>query len=234
MEGWTLGRTVEEEVVRVVETLRSSAEGRVILRNVGWETYERLISEREERRVPRFYYDRGVMEILSPSKRHETLGEIVALLVELVAVELDVDVESAGSTTFKREDLLRGFEPDKCFYFLENVERVRGKDDLDLDAGDPPPDLVVEVDITSPSLDKLPIYARLGVREVWRYAGGGFVILGLEDEGGYAEMAGSRFLPILTGDTLARLVEEGLTTRRPDWVRKVREWARGQDAMSDG
>lgn len=216
-----------------METLRSSAEGRVILRNVGWETYKRLISEREERRVPRFYYDRGVMEILSPSKRHETLGDIVALLVELLAVELDVDVESAGSTTFKREDLERGFEPDKCFYF-RNVERVRGKADLDLDAGDPPPDLVVEVDITSPSLNKLPIYARLGVQEVWRYAGGGFAILGLEDEGGYAEMAGSRFLPVLTRDTLARFAEEGLTSRRPDWARKVREWARGRDARSDG
>ncbi len=221
----------------MVETLRSSAEGRVILRNVGWGTYERLISEREERRVPRFFYDRGVMELLSPSIEHEMVSRVVALLVEELAVELDVDVINAGSTTFKREDLLRGFEPDECFYFSENVERVRGRDDLDLDAGDPPPDLVVEVDITSPSLNKLPIYARLGVREVWRYAGGGFVILGLEDEGGvgggYAEMAGSRFLPILTGDTLARLVEKGLTTRRPDWVRKVRQWARGQDVRSD-
>ncbi len=226
MEGWALGRTVEEEV-GVVKTLRSSAEGRVILRNVGWETYERLISEREERRVPRFYYDRGVMELLSPSKRHETLGEIVALLIELVAVE------SAGSTTFKREDLLRGFEPDKCFYFLENVERVRGKDDLDLDAGDPPPDLVVEVDITSPSLNKLPIYARLGVREVWRYADGRMEVLVLRGEG-YEATVESVFLPSLTNEALSGFVEEGLTTRRPEWARKVREWARSRDARSGG
>jgi Uma2 family endonuclease len=218
----------------VQKTLRSSAEQRVILRNVGWETYERLIAEREERRVPRFFYERGVLEIVSPSKRHETLGDIVALLVELLAVELDVDVESAGSMTFKREDLERGFEPDKCFYF-RNVERVRGKADLDLDAGDPPPDLVVEVDITSPSLDKLPIYARLGVQEVWRYAGGRFAILRLEDEGGgYVEMAGSRFLPVLTRAALADFVEEGLTARRPDWARKVREWARGRNERHGG
>lgn len=197
----------------------------MLLRNVGWETYEVLISERGERRVPRFYYDRGVMEIVSPSKRHETLGEIIALVIELVAVEMDVDVESAGSTTYKRGDLSRGFEPDKCFYFSESIELVRGKDDLDLDAGDPPPDLVVEVDITNPSLDKLPIYARLGVVEVWRYAGGGLAILGLEDEG-YSEMPASRFLPALTREALARLVEEGLRTRRPDWARRVREWAR--------
>jgi Uma2 family endonuclease len=220
--------------VRVVETVRSSAEQRVLLRNAGWETYERLLAEREERRVPRFFYDRGVMEILSPSKRHETVGDIVASLVKELAVELDVDVESAGSTTFKREDLERGFEPDECFYFSGSAERVRGKEDIDLDAGDPPPDLVVEVDITNPSLDKLPIYARLGVAEVWRYAGGRFAVLGLEGEGGYAEMAGSRFLPVLTRDALARFVEKGLTTRYPDWARKVREWARGRDARSDG
>ena len=100
-----------------MEALRGSAEGRVILRNVGWETYERLISEREERNVPRFYCDRGVMEILSPSKRHEMISSVVASLVEELAVAMDVDMINAGSTTFKREDLCRGFEPDKCFYF---------------------------------------------------------------------------------------------------------------------
>ena len=175
-------------------------------------------------------------EPLSPSRRHETLGEIIALLVELLAVEMDIDLESAGSTTFKREDLLRGFEPDKCFYFSENIEIVRGKAHLDLDAGDPPPDFVVEIDITSPSLDKLPIYARLGVREVWRYSGGGFVILGLQDEGeGYAESAGSRFLPALTRAYLERFVEDGLRTRRPAWIRSVREWARrGRGEISGG
>ncbi len=205
----------------------------MLLRNVGWETYERLIAEREESRVPRFYYDRGVLEILSPSKRHETVGEIVALLVELLAVEMDVDVESAGSTTFKREDLDRGFEPDKCFYFSgNNIDLVRGKKDVDLDAGDPAPDLVIEVDITSPSLNKLPIYARLGVREVWRYADGRMEMLELRGEN-YETIIESGVLPPLTREVLTRLIEEGLTTRRPDWVRKVREWAR--DARrSDG
>ena len=79
----------------------------MLLRNVSWETYERLIDEREERRVPRFFYDRGVMEISSPSKEHETVARVVALLVEELAVEWDLDLESAGSTTFKREDLAR-------------------------------------------------------------------------------------------------------------------------------
>ena len=99
-----------------VELAKSPTEQRVLLRNVSWETYERLIAEREERPVPRFFYDRGVLEIVSPSKGHESVSRVVALLVEELAVELDLDVESAGSTTFKREDITRGFEPDECFY----------------------------------------------------------------------------------------------------------------------
>ncbi len=154
----------------MAEALKNQEERRILLPNASWGTYERLLAEREERRYPRFFYDRGVLEIVSPSKGHESISRIVALLVEELAVELDVDVESAGSTTFKREDLACGFEPDECFYF-QNVEHVRGKHNIDLNV-DPPPDLVVEVDVTSYSLDKLPIYASLGISEVWRYADG--------------------------------------------------------------
>ncbi|MCA1717577.1 MAG: Uma2 family endonuclease [Actinobacteria bacterium] len=161
--------------------VKGPTEQRVLLRNVSWETYERLISEREERPVPRFFYDRGVLEIVSPSKGHESISCVVALLVEELAVELDVDVEGAGSTTFKREDLARGFEPDECFYF-QDIEHVRGKKDIDLDAGDPPPDLVFEVDVTNPSLDKLPIFAQVGVAEIWRYSGGRMEMFGLRGE----------------------------------------------------
>ena len=211
-----------------MELVKGPAEQRVLLRNVSWETYERLISEREERPVPRFFYDRGVLEIVSPSKGHESVSRVVALLVEELAVELDIDVESAGSTTFKREDLARGFEPDECFYF-RNVERVRGKEDVDLDAGDPPPDLVFEVDIANPSLAKLPIFAQVGVAEVWRYAGGRMEMFGLRgEELHYEALAESIVLPPLTSDVLSRFVEEGLKTKRPTWVRRVREWARSQ------
>ncbi len=147
-------------------TVKSPAEGRVLLRNASWETYERLMAEREERPVPRFFYDRRVLEILSPSKKHEEISDIMESLVEELVMELEIDVLAAGSTTFKREDLERGFEPDECFYFADAAGRVRAMDDIDLYAGDPPPDLVVEADLTSSSLDKLPIYAKLGVAEV--------------------------------------------------------------------
>ena len=113
-------------------------------------------------------------------------------------------------------------------------ELVAGKGNLDLDSGDPVPELVVEVDLTSPSLNKLPIYARLGVREVWRHVGdpGRLAILGRADESDgeesrYAETPESTFLPGATGETLTPLIAEGLALDRRTWRRRVREAARG-------
>jgi Uma2 family endonuclease len=150
-----------------METIKSPAEHRVILHNTSWGTYERLMEERGESRVPRFTYDRGELEIMSPSTEHESIAYYIGLLVAVFAEEAGVDLYGAGSTTFDREDLGRGFEPDACFY-VQNAERVRGKPRIDLRL-DPQPDLVIEVDITSPSLDKFPIYARASIPEIWRH-----------------------------------------------------------------
>jgi Uma2 family endonuclease len=147
-----------------METVKCPAEHRVILHNTSWETYERLLEERGDSRVPRLAYDRGELEILSPSAEHERVAYFVVLLVAVLAEEMCVNAYGVGSTTYKRGDIGLGFEPDASFY-IENEERVRGKPRIDL-YEDPPPDLVIEVDITSPSLDKFPIYARLGVHEV--------------------------------------------------------------------
>ncbi len=215
------------------EALKSLPEGRVTLRNVGWETYELLVEEDPGRSAPRFFYDRGVLEIVSPSFEHEQIARVIASLVEELTVELDIDVVGACSTTFQREDLSRGFEPDASFYFSENATKVRGKRRISLDAGDPPPDLVVEVDITSPSASKLPIYASLGVAEVWRHDGDRLAILGLlredaEEGEYYAEIPESALLAParVPGESLTRFVQEGLTSGRPAWTRRVRAWSR--------
>jgi len=206
-----------------METVKSPAEHRVILHNVSWGTYERLMDERGESRVPRFAYDRGELEIMSPSTEHESTAYFLELLVAVFSEEVGLDVYGVRSTTFKREDLERGFEPDASFY-IRNEERVRGKPRIDLDS-DPPPDLVIEVDITNPSLNKLPIYGRIGVREVWRHDGERVSIFVLrEDE--YAVVAESTVLPPLSGPVLSRLVAESRTLGSASWMRRVREWAR--------
>ena len=94
------------------EALKNREERRILLPNASWGTYERLLAEREERRNPRFFYDRGVLEISSPSTEHDGASRVIATLVEILAEDADADLFNAGSTTFKSEDLSRGFEPD--------------------------------------------------------------------------------------------------------------------------
>jgi Uma2 family endonuclease len=160
---------------------------------------------------------------MSPSPEHEAYNRSIALLVEFLAAELGIDVYNLGSTTFRREDLERGFEPDSCFY-IENEERVRGKARIDLSV-DPPPDLVIEIDITSPSFSKLTIYAQIGVPEVWRYDGERLKILVLEGSD-YMETAESAVFPPVTSRVLSDFVEKSKTTRRTVWLEAVRRWAR--------
>ena len=205
-----------------METVKSPGEQRIVLHNIGWNTYERLLADHQNNSAPRFTYDRGELEIMSPSPEHEKFNRRIAQLVSAVTEELSIEAEDLGSTTFRREDLGRGFEPDSCFY-IQNEERIRGKDRIDLST-DPPPDLVIEIGITSPSFSKLPIYAQMGVPEVWRYEGERMTILVLEGSD-YVETAESIVLPPVTSTDLTRFVEQSKSTRRTDWLRGVREWA---------
>jgi Uma2 family endonuclease len=207
-----------------METTKRPAEHRIILHNTSWETYQRLMKERGESRVPRFAYDRGELEIMSPSTEHESIAYYIGLLVAMFAEEAGVDLHGAGSTTFDREDLGRGFEPDACFY-VQNAERVRGKPRIDLGL-DPPPDLLIEVDITSPSLDKFPIYARVSTPEIWHHDGERLAIFELRG-GEYVEISGSRILSPLSGEALSSFIVQSSSLDIATWMRQVREWTRG-------
>ncbi len=212
-------------------TTRNAAEQRVLLSAIGWETYERLLAEHQDSSAPRFTYDRGALEIMSPLPDHEKYNRAIASLVEVVAEERGLDFENLGSTTFRREDLRRGFEPDSCFY-IQHEPAIRGKSVLDL-RRDPPPDLVIEIDITHLSLDKLPIYAALGVPEVWRYDGRRLEMWALHGDR-YVAGVESTALPGVARDDVARLIEESKATRRIAWLARVRAWARqaGHDPRS--
>ena len=197
----------------------------VILPGVSWETYQRLLVDFQDSHAAHFAYDQGRLEIMVLSAEHEEDKDVLTLLVNVLAEEMGIDVRSFGSTTFQREDLGRGFEPDGCFYVAHEA-RVRGKRKLDL-AVDPPPDLVIEIDITSPSLNKFPLFAALRVPEVWRYDGTRLQVFTLaEDE--YVERIESVALPTVTGAVLSNFVEEGKQMQRTAWLRQVREWARNR------
>lgn len=204
-------------------TVLSPPEQRVMLHNVRWETYERLLSDLGDSGAPRLTYDRGTLEIMSPSSEHERYNRTVAQIVEELAVELDVHIESLGSTTFRRGDLDQGFEPDSCFY-VRNAASVRGKKRIDL-KNDPPPDLVIEIDITSPSLNKFPLFASVGVPEVWRFDGSRLFIYELAGVE-YHERDASIAFPSVTAADVTAFVKDSETMERPAWVRKLRETAR--------
>ena len=201
------------------------AEQRVVLNGVSWETYERLMADFAGRRVPHFAYDRGVLEIASPTPKHEKDGFALATLVITVAEALAIDHLPVGSTTYRREALGQGFEADESFYILDQ-RFTRDLEDID-PTTDPPPDLVIEVDVTHSSLDKLAIYAGFGVPEVWRCQADRVRIVVFDGET-YRETSESRVLPPLTAEVLTRFLSRSGETRRLLWVREVREWARQQ------
>lgn len=196
---------------------------RVILPGVSWSTYEALLADMQDSHAAHFAYDQGVLEIMAPSYEHESVKGHLALLVNALAEEFDIDVTGAGSTTFRREDLAKGFEPDECFY-IRHAELVRGKKQIDL-TNDPPPDLVIEIDITGPSLSKFPIFAALGIPEVWRYDGTRVTIFTLAGNE-YVERPESIALPKVTSAILTELLGASRQVKRTAWLRQVRTWAR--------
>lgn len=198
---------------------------RVVLNDISWETYESLLTDLADQSVPRLTYDRGTLEIMSPTDMHEECNRAIARLVEVLAEEMGMEVRDLGSTTFRRKDLKRGFEPDTCFY-IQNEARIRGKSPLDMEV-DPPPDLVIEVDITNPSLDKFLLLAQFGVPEIWRFDGRKLEIF-LLSEGAYAKSEKSAALPFVVPEVLVGFVAESVSLGRLEWLRKVRGWAKEQ------
>lgn len=198
----------------------------IVLNDVSWGFYEQLLREIGERAI-RVTYDDGWMEIMSPPPRHERWKTRIGRMIEIISLELDIPVDTLGSTTFKREDRKKGLEPDECYY-VQNEPAIRGKDELDL-AVDPPPDLAVEVDITSRSIPREPIYAALGVPELWRFDERLFV-LRLHANGKYYPAERSEVFPFLPMKQfeafLLRLKDEEqnrVLREFRDWVNTLRK-----------
>jgi Uma2 family endonuclease len=213
-----------------VTKVASPPEQRVVLRNVRWETYESLLADHVDASAPRFTYDRGVLEIVAPSSKHEKDNRTLAQVVEIVAEELGIDYLPVGSMTYRRAASQQGFEPDSSFY-LQSEARVRDRERIDPEV-DPPPDLVIEIEVTNPALDKLPLLARMGVPEVWRWDGERVTILTLEHDAYRASVA-SVALPPLTSDVLTRFLADSRSLRMIAWIRSVRAWARQQGSAGD-
>lgn len=190
--------------------------------DVSWEEYESLLGDLGDLAV-HIFYDHGRMEIMAPASTHEKPKSIIHRLVSALSDELDIDIESLGSTTFKAQMKARGAEPDDCFY-IQNAALVIGKADIDIEH-DPPPDLVIEIDRTSTSLDKFSIYAALGVPEIWRIVANCVEIHLLENDH-YIESPASRAFTFLTAQALSGFLMKGLTDGERKAAAGFRAWVR--------
>lgn len=209
-----------------MSTVTSRLPAPTVLRGVPYDVYLRLRDHRGNDGLRMTYYD-GTLEIMSPQYIHDKNGRRIGMLVRAYCAVFRVECQGAGSTTFRRglPDALKGKgkEPDESFYF-SNAALVRDKDHLDLEV-DPPPDLWVEVDNRSHSKGRLPVYAGLGIPEVWRFQPRRrFLWFGLLEKGGYLETAQSRCLPKLTPEIVLFLLDEAATRGETEWDIWMRGW----------
>lgn len=197
-------------------------EPRFLLHGVPWREYVALRELPENHRV-RMTYDRGELEMMSPSKWHEQLSYLIGRLIDVWTEELGIDVQSCRTVTFRREDLQRGLEPDNCYFAHE--PQVRRKRQLDLSI-DPPPDLAVEIDLTASGVEKMPIYEAYGVPELWRFDGESLQVYVLEADGHYAPRSASLAFPQLPPPEMARVLQQLGTASDTTLVRTFRKWVR--------
>jgi Uma2 family endonuclease len=195
-----------------------------VLYGIDWPTYERFLEAVGPRRIL-LTYDRGKLEIMAPLWNHEWWKTRVGICLRVLCRELKLEIQSGGSTTFRREDMARGIESDDCFY-IKNARRTTGLRDLDL-TRDPPPDLALEVEGTRSALDRMGIYAALGVPEVWRYDGDAVHIHRLRPDGRYDDSDQSLSFPALPTNKFAEFIhttqglpELALEDAFRDWVRQ--------------
>lgn len=187
--------TTNEAVSTPIETLL--AEKRVSLYHISWQSYEKILDALGDKHSARLTYYKGTLEIVTPLEEHESACDRIATFIHILTEELSLNIKSMGSTTLKIPIKI-GAEPDKCYY-IQNEPAVRGKKvDLSID---PPPDLVLEVDITHTDINKKQLYQEMKVPEFWRYNGKTLTIY-LLNQNQYEESEISATFPLLTKETI--------------------------------
>jgi Uma2 family endonuclease len=206
-----------------IEAVDDGAEERIVLYGVAWEEYERMLEILIRHPGTRLTYCEGALEIMVVSFEHEKVSGYINSIIHAIANEWRKDFVEGRSTTFKLKKRERGFEPDGCYYFT-NVKQMRAKTRIDL-TKDKAPDLAVEVDISNPSISRFPIFARLGVTEVWRYHKGQVEFFVLRDST-YVRRKTSKFLPRVNSQVVTKLVAECDNSPAYTCQEKAREYAR--------
>ncbi len=206
----------------VIDLIEEKITESQILYGVSWEMYENLLEKYRGENTPRFTYDSGILEIkMSNSVEHEEDNRILAKIVELLLEESSIDYRNLGSPTYKRKALRKGFEPDSCFY-VQSLDLIEGKTNLDFEK-DAPPDLIIEINRTSSSVARMPIFAAFGVPELWRFENETVKFYALE-KGVYIEVEKSLALPDLSSENATEFLLNSREMRKMAWIKNIREW----------
>lgn len=195
-----------------------TSEQRTVLENVRWETYVELADGRAGS-VPRMTYDSGVLELMSPLRQHENIGRLIGRVLETYTEVREIEIQSVASTTFRRRELQKGFEADEAYY-VEHAELIRRKREVDL-AVDPPPDVVIEVEITTSAIAKLTLFAAMGIPEVWRHNGQKLQMFTQKDNG-YTEVQSSIQIPGLTVSMIENIINRRFDLGENALIREFR------------
>lgn len=193
----------------------------LVLHDVGWDEYEELLEAVGEAKGLHISYDEGTMQIMTLSALHEDYKVRINDLVRVASLRLRIKVLCFGSATMRKKAKLKGVEPDLSFY-VQTAAAIGSRTDLDFSV-DPPPDIVVEIDLQHPSLSKFPIYAALGVPEIWRYDGKSLTIYELTDEG-YRATPSSLAIPALTSDTLTEFLARSQHEDQYETILAFEKW----------
>jgi Uma2 family endonuclease len=198
-----------------------------MLHGISWETYERMLEEIGEQPGLRMTYDEGSLEIMTTSSLHEIFKKWLGRLIEMLCFQLSIPHKCGGSFTHKREDLLKGIEPDEC-YWIQNEAAVRGKKQIDLSI-DPPPDLAVEVDVSRSWLDRIAIFAALRIPEVWCFDGRSLRIHLWQPIGEYTESDTSAAFPFLPMAEFAPFLQFDEQTDELTQMQAFVDWLRDKE-----
>jgi Uma2 family endonuclease len=207
-------------------TLQSTpapVEQRLVLYDVDWSTYERLLDDLEGQHL-RINYDQGRLEIMTTSSEHERWKKLLARFFEVLTEELNLPILGVGNFTIRREDVNRGLEPDECWY-IAHESSVRQTRQIDLNV-DPPPDLVVEIEVSRSVLNRLEMFAALGVPEIWRFDGTRLSVLVLGPDGRYGESDHSPTFPAIPLSGFAGHLDRRGQTDETTLVKSFRKWVR--------
>jgi Uma2 family endonuclease len=197
----------------------------ILLHGITWAVYEGLLRDLENSHQRMYLtYDRGTLEIMAPSSFHEQYKSVIDRLIGVLSLELNIPIASFGSTTFKREDIERGLEPDECYY-IQHEPRMGTKFDLDL-ASDPPPDLAIEMDYTHHAIDRDDVYSALGVPEIWQFDGKRLIASKRNQAGQYEITDKSIAFPFLLISDIERFVLMARTHGQHMAVMAFRDWLR--------